>query len=293
MFKHIALITNSKTAEITKTVEMVVNYLQSINANFILCPYIRQLNKSLNCLDVKDKQFLAQHCDLAIAIGGDGTMLKAAHLTCLYDIPLLGINRGKLGFLADIPANITTEKMATYLQCIFAGDLIEEQRFLLHAEVIRDGKSYVEQTALNDVIVRNVSKLVELETYVDNSFLHRQRSDGLIIASPTGSTAYALSGGGSILHPSLNALALVPICPHSLTNRPIIIDGDSVTKIVFSTLEDVQSHVTCDGDIVTELVPGDHIIVQKDRKQVRLIHPADYDYFNLLRAKLHWSTEIC
>lgn len=292
MFKHIVLITNSTADKIVKTVDILVSYLQSIKADFTMCPYVQQSCKQSEITRLDDK-LLDKNCDLAIAIGGDGTMLKAAHLACLYDIPLVGINRGHLGFLADIPANISADTMHLYLQRIFAGEFVEEKRFLLQSEVLRDNQSHAKSEALNDVIVRNISRLVEFETYVDDSFVHRQRSDGLIICSPTGSTAYALSVGGSILHPTLNALALVPICPHSLTNRPVVIDGNSIVKIIFSKAKNNQSYLTCDGDIVTNLLPGDHIIVKKSNKRIRLIHPADYDYFNILRAKLHWSTEIC
>jgi NAD+ kinase len=230
-------------------------------------------------------------CDLAIAIGGDGTMLKAAYLTCQYEIPLLGINRGRLGFLADIPADAIEE----HLDAIFAGTYVEEERFLLTAEVLREGKSLLKSNAFNDVVLQkwNIARLIELEIYVDGNFVHRQRSDGVIVTTPTGSTAYALSGGGPILHPSLDALALVPICPHTLTNRPIVIDGNSLVEIVVSTREIDHVRLTCDGDITCEVAPGDRVRIQKKDKKIKLIHPQGHDHFSILRAKLQWGTEVC
>ena len=239
---------------------------------------------------MKENEF-DEICDLAIAIGGDGTMLKAAHLACRHEMPLLGINRGRLGFLADIPANAFEE----HLNAIFAGTFVEDERFLLHVEVLREGKSLLKSSAFNDVILQkwNIARLIELETYVDGSFVHRQRSDGLIVSTPTGSTAYALAGGGPILHPSLDALALVPICPHTLTNRPIVIDGNSLVEIVVGTREIDHARLTCDGDIELELAPGDRVRIQKQDKKIRLIHPKGHDHFSTLRAKLQWGTEVC
>lgn len=290
MFKRIALITNSKIAKVAKTLNSLIAYLQSNNIDFILDESSAALAKKPSLPTIKDNNFDAD-CDLAIAIGGDGTMLKAAHLACKLNIPLLGINRGRLGFLADIPAN----DMEAHLTPIFAGTFVEDVRFLLHVEVFRDGKSLLKSNAFNDVILHkwNIARLVEFETYVDDCFVHRQRSDGLIVASPTGSTAYALSGGGPIMHPSLDALALVPICPHTLTNRPIVIDGNSMVEIVVGTREIDNARLTCDGEIEFELAPGDRVRVQKKDKKIRLIHPKGHDHFSILRAKLQWGTEVC
>ncbi len=290
MFKRIALISNSDTKKVAETLNNLIIYLQSNEIDFILDNDSAVLAKQSDLPNMKENEFDAD-CDLAIAIGGDGTMLKAAHLACLRDIPLLGINRGRLGFLADIPANAFEE----YLDTIFAGTFVEDERFLLHVEVLRGGRSLMESNAFNDVILQkwNVARPVELETYVDDSFVHRQRSDGLIISSPTGSTAYALSGGGPILHPSLDALALVPICPHTLTNRPIVIAGNSLIEIVVGTREVDHVRLTCDGHIERELAPRDRVCIQKKDKKIRLIHPENHDHFSTLRAKLQWGTEVC
>ncbi len=290
MFKRIALISNSDANKVAETLNSLIVYLQSNEIDFILDQNSSLLAEQKGLPAMKENEFDAD-CDLAIAIGGDGTMLKAAHLTCQYEIPLLGINRGRLGFLADIPADAIEE----HLNAIFAGTYVEEERFLLIAEVLREGKSLLKSSAFNDVILQkwNIARLIELEIYVDGNFVHRQRSDGVIVTTPTGSTAYALSGGGPILHPSLDALALVPICPHTLTNRPIVIDGNSVVEIVVGTREIDHARLTCDGDIEIELAPGDRVLIQKEDKKIKLIHPQGHDHFNILREKLQWGTEVC
>ncbi len=290
MFKRIALITNSDAKKVAETLNSLIVYLQSNEIDFVLDKDSTLLADQTGLPAMKENEFDAD-CDLAIAIGGDGTMLKAAHLACLHEMPLLGINRGRLGFLADIPADAFEE----HLNAIFAGTFVEDERFLLHVEVLRKGKLLLDSNAFNDVILQkwNIARLVEFETYVDSRFVHRQRSDGLIVTTPTGSTAYALSGGGPILHPSLDALALVPICPHTLTNRPIVIDGNSVVEIVVGTREIDHARLTCDGDIEIELAPGDRVRVQKQDKKIKLIHPQGHDHFSILREKLQWGTEVC
>jgi NAD+ kinase len=290
MFKRIALISNSDAKKVAETLNSLIVYLQSNEIDFILDKDSSLLADQPGLPAMKENEFDAD-CDLAIAIGGDGTMLKAAHLVCQHEVPLLGINRGRLGFLADIPANVFEE----HLNAIFAGSFVEDERFLLHVEVLREGKSLLQSSAFNDVILQkwNIARLIELETYVDGSFVHRQRSDGLIVSTPTGSTAYALAGGGPILHPSLDAMALVPICPHTLTNRPIVIDGNSLVEIIVGTREIDHARLTCDGDIELELAPGDRVCIRKEGKRIRLIHPQGHDHFSILRAKLQWGTEVC
>lgn len=290
MFKRVALISNPDTKKVAETLNSLIIYLQSNSIDFILDNGSIALAEQSGLACMKGNTFNPD-CDLAIAIGGDGTMLQAAHLACLHEIPLLGINGGRLGFLADIPA----DTFAEHLNAIFAGDFVEDERFLLHVEVLREGKSLMESSAFNDVVLQrwNIARLIEFETYVDGSFLHRQRSDGLIISSPTGSTAYALSSGGPILHPSLNALALVPICPHTLTNRPIVVDGNSWVEIIVGTREVDQARLTCDGDVECELALGDRVRIHKKDKKIRLIHPKSHDHFSILRAKLQWGIEVC
>jgi len=215
-------------------------------------------------------------------------MLKASHALCNFNVPLLGVNLGHLGFLADIP----TENISKNMDDILSGDYVEDVRFLLDGQVIRNNECIFEDYALNDIVIQkwNIAHLLELKTYIDGAFVHKHRSDGMIVSSPTGSTAYALAGGGPILQPSLDALLLVPICPHSLTNRPIVIDGKSSIEVVVSTREIDNSRLAIDGEVKLELAPNDHIRITKKDKSIKLIHPPEHDQFHILREKLNWST---
>jgi len=286
MFKHIVLITNSGGPKITETLLTVSTYLKGRSLDVMLDQTCAALLPDAGLRTVTDHD-LPNSCDLAIAIGGDGTILKAAHLLANHRIPLLGINRGHLGFLADIPAEYVTEQ----LEQILAGNYVEDERFQLHCQVDRDNRTVINSDAFNDVVIQrwNIAKLIQLTTYINGKLVNTQRSDGLIIASPTGSTAYALSGGGPILHPELDALVLVPICPHTMSNRPIVIAGDNTIEVVVGTPEIDHARLTCDGEIKCELAAGDRVIVRKKANKIRLIHPADHDHFSILRAKLNWG----
>ena len=286
MFKRISLITNSSADEVADTLNAVIEFLQQRKIGIELDECCAKIARNKD-LPVAEADMVGVNSDLAIAIGGDGTMLKAAHLICGHGIPLLGINRGHLGFLADIPAD-SVEK---HLGEILKGNYAEDERFLLYCEVHRDNQLICVKYAFNDVVVQkwDVAKLIELDTFVDGIFVHRQRSDGMIVSSPTGSTAYALSGGGPILYPTLDAMVLVPICPHSLTNRPIVINGNSRVEIIVRDDEVHHARLTCDGDVAMELESGDKVMVEKKDQMIRLIHPANHDHFSILRAKLRWG----
>ena len=228
--------------------------------------------------------------DLAIIIGGDGTFLNAARSLCETQIKLLGINMGRLGFLADIvPAEMTVA-----LDRIFSGDYEEEERFLLATQVKRDEQVVVNAAALNDVVAHSgrIARLLEFETFIDNRFVSRQRSDGLIVSTPTGSTAYALSSGGPLMHPSLNAIAIVPICPHTLSARPIVVDAQSEIEIRLVDVDEHEAVLTSDGQTTTELRSGDRVNISKREKPLLLVHPSGYDYYAMLRAKLNWGRDI-
>jgi NAD+ kinase len=285
-FKRIALIANSRAHGVKETVAAVVRFLTARGVIVVLDEFCATLLPGSG-LQTAAPDNLPSGCDLAITIGGDGTMLRAARLLADYDVPLLGINRGRLGFLADIPADSVEARLGQILD----GQYVEDERFQLHCSVVRSDNPVAESDAFNDVIIQkwNIAKLVQLETYVDDRLLHSQRADGMIISSPTGSTAYALSGGGPILHPALNALVLVPICPHTLSNRPIVISGDSRITIVVGTPEIDRAHLTCDGDIICELQTHDRVNIHKKDRSIRLIHPPDHDHFSILRAKLNWG----
>lgn len=221
--------------------------------------------------------------DLAIVMGGDGTMLTVARSLVEADVPLVGVNRGRFGFLTDLRA----EDMLTQIDRIIDGNYIREPRMLLSSQVVRDGELVHKSYALNDVVIKSGLRLIELEVEIDGKFVYKQRSDGLILSTPTGTTAYALSAGGPILHPNLEAISLVPICPHTLSNRPIAVNSSSrieVTLVQFS-----EAQLSIDGQSHEILEIGDKIIVQRSERNIHLLHPSDYCYFDMLRNKLNWG----
>jgi NAD+ kinase len=232
---------------------------------------------------------LGRRADLVIVVGGDGTLLHAARELAASGVRILGVNRGRLGFLADIGH----DQMLDALDRILAGDFEEDTRFMLTAET-RDASGNLrhESRALNDVVIHkwNTARMIEFETWIDGRFVETQRSDGMIVSTPTGSTAYAMSGGGPLISPDLNVILLVPICPHTLSNRPIVVGGDAVLELRVSTRNEPGSvHITCDGQNSYEVSPTDRVAVCRAGPPVRLIHPAGYDHFEILRAKLGWG----
>jgi NAD+ kinase len=233
---------------------------------------------------------LARQCDLVIAMGGDGTMLQAARLLAEFDVPLVGINLGRLGFLTDI----TPVRLEQTLDAILAGEYKEERRFMLHAAAYRGERFLCDAIAFNDVVVHkwNMTHLFTYSTHINGQLVSIQRADGLIVSTPTGSTAYALSGGGPLLHPSLNVILLVSICPHSLSNRPIGIDADSHLEIILPPDQPTTKvQMSCDGDPCQTLFAGDRVIIKKHH-HVRMLHPMDYDLYAMWRAKLSWGKDV-
>ena len=228
------------------------------------------------------------YCDLVIAVGGDGTFLAAARAIVQYNIPLIGINLGRLGFLVDISPN----ELPAKLHHILLGHYSEEKRYLSRAKIVRDEQVIHEETAVNEVsILRWVTpSMIEIVTKIDNVFLNSQRSDGLIISTPTGSTAYSLSAGGPILYPSLNALVLVPLNPHTLSNRPIVIHDTAEIEISFCQTKQINALVTCDHIEIPDVLISDKILIKKDPLPIRILHPEGHDFFQILRNKLNWSS---
>jgi NAD+ kinase len=230
---------------------------------------------------------IAEVIDIAIVVGGDGTLLKVGRFLSTYHIPIIGINLGRLGFLVDI----LPDQIIVQLEAIFKGRYIKESRALLSARAYRGDTLLGEACALNDVVlhVRNDIRMIEFNTHIDGKFVNRQRADGIVIATPTGSTAYSLSGGGPILHPELDAVVLVPICPHTLSHRPIVVSNKGVIEISLCESREVNSRVSFDGQANIELRAGDKIIIQQKKHRLTLIHPEGYDYYRILRTKLGWS----
>ena len=228
---------------------------------------------------------IGKQADLAVVIGGDGTMLNIARTLVSYDIPLIGVNQGRLGFLTDL----STDTMLSTFGAILKGQFVSEQRMLLVAEVIRNETSLFNALAFNDVVIsRGISSgMIEFEVRINDEYVYSLRSDGLIVATPTGSTAYALSSGGPILHPSLDLITLVPVCPHTLSNRPIVVGADANVEIYIHCTTNVRIH--CDSHSYYDLEQGDKIIVRRFPKSVRLLHSAKHSYYRMLREKLGWS----
>ena len=286
-FKHIGLLGKSEDRNVSITLRALTAYLEQQKIGILLDESIAA------CFPepphpVVDRQALADSCDLAIVVGGDGTLLNAARSLAESGIAVLGVNFGRLGFLVDV----SPEEMTQQMEKILAGDFIEERRTLLHATVSRDNDVLSKTAALNDVVVhkKDVARMIELDTWIDNYFVNTNRSDGLIISTPTGSTAYALSGGGPILHPKLDAITLVPICPHTLSNRPVVVHDESVIKIILHQGL-LGATVSCDGQVSHTLEAGDQITIRKHDHSLRLLHPQGYDYFAILREKLRWSEQ--
>ncbi|HEY3645275.1 MAG TPA: NAD(+) kinase [Gammaproteobacteria bacterium] len=232
-------------------------------------------------------KLLAEKADLLIVVGGDGTLLKAAHVIAARPIPLVGVNLGRLGFLADI----TPEQVQDDIRAMLKGEFSTEERLLLEAAATRGGKAEATVPALNDVVVHKSDggRLIEFETWVDGNFLCAYRADGIVVATPTGSTAYALSGGGPIIHPAMDAMALVPICPHTLGDRPLVVAGKSRIEIRIGDTHGGGAQVTWDGQHAESLQSGDRVEVHSSAKRISFIHPRGYDYYKILRTKLHWG----
>jgi NAD+ kinase len=228
---------------------------------------------------------MGRACDLAVVVGGDGTMLGIARHLARYGVPMVGVNQGRLGFMTDVPV----ARMTDVLDAMLRGDYEEESRAMLEAEVHRGGEVIYEAFAMNDVVVSRgaTAGMVELRAEVDGQFLANFRADGLILASPTGSTAYAMSAGGPILHPAISGWVLVPIAPHTLSNRTIVLPDSAVVSIEIVAGRDASANF--DMHSLASLLHGDRIVVHRSEHRVRFLHPRGWNYFATLRAKLHWN----
>lgn len=256
--------------------------LETRTAELITDPQLRKLVQQTLDIDV-----LGQSCDLVIVIGGDGSLLRSARALARYDVPLLGINRGRLGFLTDI----TPEEIEMKVGEVLAGKYTIDSRFLLEMSVVRAGAVVATGDALNDVVLHpgQFIHMLECELYVDGFFVTSQRSDGMIVSTPTGSTAYALSGGGPIMHPKLDAIVLVPMNPHTLSSRPMVVAGDSEIKIRVGDHDSALPLVTCDGQSHAEVRAGDEILIRKKAHAIRLLHPLNHNFYERCRSKLGWG----
>jgi NAD+ kinase len=223
--------------------------------------------------------------DLAVAVGGDGTMLAAARQLAILNVPVIGINQGRLGFITDIALDNFEQTLGPML----SGSFVTEQRHLLQGDVVRANQTIFSAVAMNDVVVNRgaTAGMVELSIHIDGKFVAKQRADGLIISTPTGSTAYALSAGGSLLHPSVSGWILVPIAPHNLSNRPIVLPDDC--EIVIEILSDREASANFDMQSLASIEQGDRVVVRRAAHAAQFLHPLGWNYFDSLRHKLHWN----
>lgn len=287
-FKTIGILGRVKNPKVLDTLKTVIHYLLSLHQVVIVdAEAAAALNDAT--LTYAARETLCQQVDLLIIVGGDGSLLDAAHVAVAHETPVIGINRGRLGFLTDI---LPTE--LNKIKAILDGEYLLEKRFLLNATVEFQGDLLGESDALNEIalIPDSIPHMNEFEIYIDDRFAFSQVSDGVIIATPTGSTAYALSGGGPILHPHLDAMVIVPMFPHTLSIRPIVIEGNHRITMIISPRNTATPRLSCDGQAFIRTPPGSRITLQKKAERLHLIHPIDYDYYETLRSKLHWGRKL-
>jgi NAD+ kinase len=286
-FKTVALIGKYKSPEIAEPLMALAEFMQRQGLS-VLLDQLTAAHVPDSPYPVMELERIGKRADLAVVLGGDGTMLNIARTFAPFDVPLVGVNQGRLGFLTDI----SVETMFETLGAMLSGDFMTEERILLSSVVYSENDRVFAVLAFNDVVVSKGSAggLIEFEVHIDGKYVYTQRSDGLIIATPTGSTAYALSAGGPILHPSLKLIALVPVCPHTLSNRPIVLSGDASIEIRMGKSEGARAHF--DSHCHYELRSQDRVKIKRYPKPIRLLHPRGHNYYDMLREKLHWSETL-
>jgi len=285
-FKRIALMGRHQPNHIEDTLRAIDGFLTAQQYPIVYDTETAQrLSYPLKQVPLEE---LHAHCDLLVVVGGDGSLLQAAKIAVAQSLPVLGVNRGRLGFLTDVYPH----ELAIIAE-VLEGDYQEEQRFLLSAEIFHESQHITTVEALNEIVLSpgNIAHMIEFEIRVGDQFVCDLRADGLIVATPTGSTAYALSGGGPILHPALNAVVLVPMFPHTLSNRPLVIDAQSHVEIQITANNEAVPFVSGDGQKRIPIALGDTFRIQKKSDTLRLIHPRSYQYFQTLRSKLGWQNK--
>jgi NAD+ kinase len=286
-FRHVALIGKYHAQGSRSALQDIAQFLGAQGCEIAL-EQDTASNTGLSQFPALDADGIGKHCDLALVVGGDGTMLGIGRLLAKFGVPLVGINQGRLGFITDIPFEDYASKLAPMLK----GEYDEDRRWMMQAQVMREGRCVFSAVAMNDVVVNRgpSSGMVELRVEVDGRFVANQRADGLIIASPTGSTAYALSAGGPLLHPSIGGWVLVPIAPHTLSNRPIVLSDAGEIAIEIVAGRDASANF--DMQSLASLLHGDRITVRRSEHQMRFLHPRGWSYFDTLRKKLHWNEGV-
>lgn len=285
-FKSVAIIGRQNSSSSVKTLSTLIEHLKTKK----VAVYLEQDTASMlsnSAVPTISRENLKNHCDLIVVVGGDGSLLSAARIAATQQLPIVGINRGDLGFLTDVaPYNISK------IDDILSGNYLQEDRLLLTASIIDQEKIIVSNVALNDVVLLSYTPghIIEFAVHVDEQFLCNYRADGVIVATPTGSTAHALSSGGPILHPTLENIVLVPMQSHNLSSRPIVLKSESEIAITFNQKNIMDLLVVCDGQIQTT-VHGGAVKIKKTTEKLQLLHPIDYNYFETLRTKLNWEKD--
>ncbi len=285
-FKTIALIGKYNSPEIAGPLLKLAEFLSKRGIAVTIDPFTgKHIGNSP--YPIQELEVMGREADLAIVLGGDGTMLNIARTFAPFELALVGVNQGRLGFLTDISLDTMYETFAAILD----GQYVTEDRMLLQGEVVRNGRHEIDVLAFNDVVVSKgvEGNMVEIEVRIDGEFIYNQRSDGLIAATPTGSTAYALSAGGPIVHPSLSVISLTPVSPHTLSNRPIVVSADRTIEIIVHSDSDAGVHF--DSHSHCALHQGDRIVVKRYPHTISLLHPIGHSYYRMLREKLNWNRE--
>jgi len=288
-FKRIALIGRSGHQQATETIARLIGYLRAEGLGIWVVDDIASID-GFSDLPHCTLEYIGQKVDLAIVVGGDGSLLGASRALANFGTPVLGVNRGTLGFLTDIRPSEAIEKVGQAL----LGQFTEEKRWLNSVEVIRDEQIIAQATALNDVVLHKgqSARMLGFDLCIDDQFVYSSRSDGLIVSTPTGSTAYALSAGGPIMHPKLNALVLVPMFPHTLNARPIVVPAGCVVSVTVTEKHQALPQVSCDGQTHISLLLGDRVLIRQSEEQLTLLHPPGYSYYEVCRSKLQWGGRI-
>ena len=285
-FKTIALIGKYNSPEIATPVLKLADFLAKRGIT-VMIDQFTGAHIGNSPYPVRALEAMGREADLAIVLGGDGTMLNIARSFAPFDVALVGVNQGRLGFLTDI----SLDTMHETISAILDGEYVTEDRMLLQGEVVRCGKSEIDVLAFNDMVVSKgvEGNMVEIEVRIDGEFIYHQRSDGLIAATPTGSTAYALSAGGPIVHPSLSLISLIPVSPHTLSNRPIVVNAGRTIEIIVHSDSDARAHFDSHSHCV--LAQGDRVVVRRYSHTISLLHPVGHSYYRMLREKLNWNRD--
>lgn len=287
--RRIGVVTKPAQPETLETVCRLVAWLSARGIPLLGEPDIEgaQVEARTGCrIEKVAREELAAKVDLIVVLGGDGTMIATSRMIGEREVPVLGINYGRLGYLAEF----NTEEMTNALEAVLAGDYKLQQRVMLDATLMRGSEVLLHNRVLNDVVISKsaLARIVEIETKLDDQFVNRFRADGLIISTPTGSTAYNLSAGGPVIYPSMNAVVITPICPHTLSNRPLVVPDDSHIEIRLNGSVD-EVVLTLDGQIGAPMEASDCVRVRKSNTYFNLVQPKNYNYFDVLRDKLRWG----